>query len=174
MNDAAVKKIMDEIQKNKEELKNAIKASETRLLLTHENLKTKVHDLEKENFSLRNKVEFLEKGSKENNIVIFGIDLDEEVSVEHVLQELNNRLEIDITYKDINNIYRLGKNKECPVETAFISYLTKKNVLQNAKKLKGSGISIVHDPHNKRTRRIQNFEKIPVGKKRERRKELLH
>lgn len=69
LNDADVKQIMDAIQKTKEELKNSIKTSESRLLLTVENYKTRIHDLYKDNFSWRNKVEFLEKGSKETNNV---------------------------------------------------------------------------------------------------------
>lgn len=46
---------------------------------------------------------------------------------------------------DINNLYPLGKAKDCPVKIEFVSYLKKAAIFNNIQKLKGSNISIAND-----------------------------
>ncbi|KAG5880598.1 hypothetical protein JTB14_026569 [Gonioctena quinquepunctata] len=39
----------------------------------------------------------------------------------------------------------MGKNKNCPIKVEFVTQLKKKGILQNTRKLKNTGVSIVHD-----------------------------
>ncbi|KAG5900603.1 hypothetical protein JTB14_017458 [Gonioctena quinquepunctata] len=82
MNDAAVRQILDEIQKSKDELKNTIIA--------------KV-----ENSALKNKLEILERDNKLNNIVIFfGLNkTNEEVQANTIADELKKLLEIELSHQ---------------------------------------------------------------------------
>ncbi|KAG5891365.1 hypothetical protein JTB14_007605 [Gonioctena quinquepunctata] len=83
MNDAAVRQILDEIQKSKGELKNTIFA--------------KV-----ENSALKNKLEILERDNKLINIVIFRHNkTNEEVQANTIADELKELLEIELSDRDI-------------------------------------------------------------------------
>lgn len=65
--------LYNEIVNSKIELKTVIEASEARLLMTVESLNEKIRHLEKENQNLKSKVEILERNSKKNGILVFGL-----------------------------------------------------------------------------------------------------
>ncbi|KAG5875464.1 hypothetical protein JTB14_028839 [Gonioctena quinquepunctata] len=101
LNDSTVTKIIAELNKTKEELKNSIKASEDRLKLSMEELKHKINDLEAENLTLKNKLEVVERKNKSNNLVIFGFDKDPaEISPQIVINELNKPLEVNVDIRE--------------------------------------------------------------------------
>lgn len=138
--------IYEEILKNRTELKNTIDASETRLLLKIEELKSRLNTLEEENLNLKNKIENLETRDKKNNIIVFGINKPEDtLSPQYICQKLNHLLDIDLTELDLNNAYPLGNSENSPIKVEFVRYLKKDTVLQNCHKLKGTNISISHD-----------------------------
>lgn len=140
------KQLYDEIVKNRKELKNSIKASEANVLLKIESLNNKIKILEKENIDLKNKVEILERDSRKNNLIIFGLDINyKEVSVKSICNRLKQLLGIDLSETDINNIYPLGKVDNSPIKLELVSQLRKREILQNCNKLKGSKIFIAHD-----------------------------
>lgn len=144
--DVTNKQILEEIQRNRTELKNVIKESEARLLLIIESLSNKINTLEKENLNLKDKIELLERNQKQNNIVIFGLNKkSDEVTVENICQEIKTRLDINLTEADVNNIYSLGKSENSPVKIELVSLLKKKNILKNCHRLKGSNISVTQD-----------------------------
>ncbi|KAG5891403.1 hypothetical protein JTB14_018460 [Gonioctena quinquepunctata] len=146
LNDSAVTKIIAELNETKEELKNSIKASEDRLKRSIEKLKHKMNDLEAENLTLKNKLEVEERKNKSNILVIFGFEKDPaEISPQIVINELNKLLEVNVDIRDINNIYCLGKNKNCPIKVEFVTQSRKKGILQKTRKLKNTGVSILHD-----------------------------
>lgn len=138
--------LYEEVLKNRNEIRSYIEASEVRLLLKIEELKLRLDSVEKENLTLQNRIEYLERTNKKNNIIIFGlIKDDEKITTTLIIQELNKLLELNLAETDINNLYRLGQFENSPVKVEFISYLKKIQVLKNCSKLKGTNISIVHD-----------------------------
>lgn len=140
------KKILDKIEKSKTELKNIIEASEVRLLLKIEEGNKRITYLEEENRELKAKLEQIERQSKVNNIVIFGLNKPlPEISVEFLCSEIKKLLKVNLLPSDINNFYPLGKTSGVPLKLELVSYLTKKDILKNTKLLKETGIYIAED-----------------------------
>lgn len=148
-----LEQILGELKTNKIELnniradlKNSIKASEDNILLKIEELKHKVDQLEEENAALRERNEFLERNSRRNNIVVFGLGGQSvDLTVDHIRDRLCDLVGIEIQRVDINNFYRLGKNLNSPIKIEFTSYLKKKELISNCKKLKGTEVKILQD-----------------------------
>lgn len=130
----------------KNELKNAIEASEARVLLKLETVNKKVTKLEKENKQLKDKIEILERQHKRNNIIIFGINKPaHEISAEYICHEINSLLEINLVEEDISDVYPLGRTANRPIKVELLSQLKKKSIIRNCNKLKGKNVSIAHD-----------------------------
>lgn len=102
MRDISINKVLVEIKESKEELKNLIIASETRLQLKIEELTSKLLQLEEENTDLKSKVEYLERQSKTKHIVIFGLNKEaNELSVDVVCKEIKNLLDVKVEQSEI-------------------------------------------------------------------------
>ncbi|CAH1115638.1 unnamed protein product [Psylliodes chrysocephalus] len=87
------------------------KLREARILLKIENYNERIKTLEFENIGLKRNIEKLESNSKNNNLVIFGLNLTpEEVSVQNICNKLNTILEINLNRSVISDIYLLGGN----------------------------------------------------------------
>lgn len=97
-----------------------------------------------ENFKkIEEKITNIERANRKNNILIFGIQTDQDNLLKTTLSQINVIFECNLTEKDLNNIYFIGKNNAIVVE--FISFLQKKNIIKQLYKLKGTGISIAND-----------------------------
>lgn len=139
-------RIINEIQLLRNELKNAIEASEVRLQLRIEESKEKVRKLEEENAALKRKVEWMERRQNSANIIVFGLNKRrEEISVEFISHKLESLLEINLPQQEIKDVHCLGSEENCPVKIEFISTFTKKHIFANCKKLAGTGVSIAND-----------------------------
>lgn len=112
------------------------------LIEENKNLKIKIEKLEKE-------IEFMKRGEKNNNIIIFGLE-ERETSTSELLQEvrdnLKNDLKINIEDYEINKIHRIGtktkeNNKTRPVLCSFISNWKKSEIIKNKKYLQKIYIS---------------------------------
>lgn len=144
--DAAVKNIREEISNTRIDIKSCIEASEARLLLKIEQLKSTVSKLEKENNELKGEVEFLKRAQNKKNILIFGLNKKrEEVNAENLCKDLKDLLGAELKVSDFGDVYPLGKSENCPIKIEFISYPKKREVLKNCNKLKGKNISIAND-----------------------------
>ncbi|CAH1106218.1 unnamed protein product [Psylliodes chrysocephalus] len=91
---------------------------------------------------------FLERKIRKNNIIIFGLNINENNIVRETIEKLNQLLELNFSLSDINNIYQLGKHEKAPIIVEFISYLKKIEIFQNVEKLKslkGANISLSND-----------------------------
>lgn len=87
----------------------------------------------------------LERSKRKNNIIIFGSQINDNL-LDETLNLINSKLDLNVTISQINNIYQIGKQPEKKgIVIEFISFLTKKLVFQNVKKLKGTGIAIAND-----------------------------
>ncbi|KAK9881889.1 hypothetical protein WA026_018085 [Henosepilachna vigintioctopunctata] len=110
-------KLYREIVESRNDLKGAIEASETTLLLKLESLNQKTQKLERENKILKEKIEALEKQNIKNNLVIFGLpNKHDEVTAQSVVQEINRLLQIELSESDINDVYSLGKGINKPIK----------------------------------------------------------
>lgn len=144
--DAAVKNIREEISKTGSEIKNCIEASEARLLLRIEQLKSTVTKLETENVELKGEVEFLKRAQNKKNILIFGLKKKrEEVTAGNLCKDLRDLLGVELKDSDFGDIHPLGKSENCPIKIEFNSNPKKREVLKNCNKLKGKNISIAND-----------------------------
>lgn len=158
MSDITIKQLMEEIIKNRSEIKSSIEASEARLLLNFEELKNRVLHLEKENQDLKEEIEELKKSGKKNNVIIFGLTKKSETpTCDIICQKINSSFSTSLTHGDINDFYFLGNNDTSPLKVEFKTFLIKKEVLQKRQHLKGTNISIVHD----QTQKQREESKLP-------------
>lgn len=146
MTEDNIKQLLDEIIRNRNEIKSSIEASESKLLLKIEGIINRLNKLEKENFMLKEEIETLKGDNKKNNIVIFGIKHQgTRLTTEFITEELNNLLDIDLKETDINDLYTLGNTEDSPIKIELTTHLKKKLIFQNCRKLKDTSIFINHD-----------------------------
>lgn len=97
---------------------------------------------------LKKRCLYLERRIRKNNIVIFGLTVDGSEIVEQTISKLNELFGLNVTTKDINNIYKIGKSSNPPIVVEFVSFLLKKQVFHDTDKLKalrGTNISVAND-----------------------------
>lgn len=142
----SINELLLEIKKNRIEIKNAIEATETRLLLKIEDLRNKNVELERENHNLKKEIELIKRNEKKNAIIIFGLENKKEhLEIEKVCDILQSLVDIKIIPSEINNFYTLGKTESSPLKIDFVSYWKKSLILRNCYKLKNKNISISSD-----------------------------
>lgn len=134
------------ITNSKQELQTAIK----QLSATIDNLHKTVTDLRGQNCNLERRLEGLERQSRKNNIIVFGLENTNHRNTElanWIISKLESLLEVTVSLQEINNVYYIGKHDSPnrPVIVQFSSYLTKIKIFKNLFKLKGKNISISHD-----------------------------
>lgn len=103
----------------------------------NKNLKAKVEQLGK-------KMEYLKRGERNNNIIVFGLEEKEAYSyelIQKLKENLQNDLNMNLEDYEINKIYRIGnKNKDSskprPVLCSFINNWKKTEIIRNKKNLK--------------------------------------
>ncbi|CAG9784653.1 unnamed protein product [Diatraea saccharalis] len=109
------------------------------LVEENRNLRTKVEKLE-------NELEYLKRGQRENNIIIFGLE-EIETSKLDLIQKLKEHfkedLEINLENFEVNKIHRLGHkkpedNKSRPILCSFVNNWKKNEIIKNKKNLKKS------------------------------------
>ena len=88
-----------------------------------------------------------EQYSKRNCLLIHGIEEDKnEVTDDVVVSMLHDKLELEISKKDIDRSRKIGKpspRKKGPIIAEFVRYNDRHKAYSNRKKLKDSGISII-------------------------------
>ncbi|KAG5898232.1 hypothetical protein JTB14_005608 [Gonioctena quinquepunctata] len=116
----AVRVLREVIIKNRKEIKSAIDASESKLLLKIEEINHRVNNLEIEYTILNNKIEALEITTKKDNIIIFGLEDSEEVSPTTVCKYIKKLLDVDVHISDLNNLYKLRTQGRNPGRIHFV------------------------------------------------------
>lgn len=139
--------ILQEIKNSKTELRSAIVASESRLLLKLEEANRRILQLEGENKILNKRLQYFERQSRANNIVIRGLTLPDTVEIpDFVISELERLLGIKLSLTDLNDAFVIGRRSpQSLIKVEFISKLKRSEVLKNSSKLKGSNIYINPD-----------------------------
>lgn len=111
-----------------------------------EEFKKRESEWEKKYQELKDKYNKLEKDSRKNNLIVFGVEAPKENLNRFIVEFLTKHLDIPITTHDVNDVYTIGKqsNKK-PVIIKLTTYLMKQQILKNAKKLKGTNIVITEE-----------------------------
>lgn len=140
------KVLLEEIVRNRNEIKNYIDALEARQQVKIVELKKKIEHLEIENATLKKEVEASKRQEKKNSIVIYGLLKNTQpLTCIDLCTQLNSLLNIKLREEEISNYYFLGKANNSPLKIDFTRYLSKKLVIDNRKYLKGQNVSIVDD-----------------------------
>ncbi|CAH2083737.1 unnamed protein product [Euphydryas editha] len=108
-----------------------------------------IEQLKSENKFLKEKISSLEKNSRTNNLIIYGLKENERSSselVEILKDKIKSDLNILLDNRDINIARRIGKinnnnGKERPVLVSFVNNWQKLDISKNRKKLKNINIS---------------------------------
>lgn len=98
-----------------------------------------------------------ERYKRKNNLVIFGLPVNDADIVTTTITALKQHTGVDLEERDINNIYFVGKKNESKaILVQFVTFLKKLSLLKNATKLKGTGISMSEDlcPEDRERHRI--------------------
>lgn len=111
------------------------------LMEENQNLKTKITQLEQ-------KVTYLEKDKRKNNLILFGVEENgkrEAELVDHI-KEIIEEAEIHLDSHEIKNIYRIGaqSNKNRPI-VITLSTIWKKHLILKSKSKLPTGIYIKED-----------------------------
>ena len=131
--------IRQEIHLKFDEVSNKIGAQEDKLkVLERQHKKLDLRSLEHE------------RRIRKNNILIFGLktQLEHESILASVLKLLKDKLDVELSESDINNIYSISNNnpnKPPSIKVEFISFLKKLTVIKNCYKLKNTNIFIAQD-----------------------------
>lgn len=128
----------------REELKKQINDLKADVISTTNNLEKKIIELEAENKTLKQNVIHLERRVRKNNLIIFGISVEEPNLTTSVLKIFND-IGVTIEVGDLNDVYRITTTNSNPVVVEFISYQQKLLVLKNVHKLKGKNIFVAKD-----------------------------
>lgn len=152
---------LDEIIGYLKELNSKVETTEARLvkqineIMQHTGQEMK--KIREENKYLLEKIEDQEKRiieledlKRKNNVVIFGMNEDEQNELElekNVKALITDDLNLDITNVDINNVFRMGKKQEQPrpIMLACTTWRLKKEIMKNKKNMKNRKIIIKED-----------------------------
>lgn len=115
-------------------------------MLKLEELNSKIKTLETENTQLKATIEKIDKAQRKKNLVVFGLNSKESTKpIDFTCKTLKQLLGIEISCHDISDAYWLGTPSHKILKIELISYQSKKLILQNANKLKGTKIVIAQD-----------------------------
>lgn len=152
-----------------EEIKTEFKQRTNELALEiqkkSEHYEERIRKLEQENNTLQKTVIELQRKTRKNNIIIFGLQINSANNgttlANAVIEELAKLLEINISISDISNIYKIGTEitEKSPIIVEFISYFKKLDVLKNTWKLKGKNITINEDQCKEDVNTRKNLQK---------------
>lgn len=134
-----IKEIKDDMRKMRSEIQE-YKEEVHRLRKDNENLKNECKSIKEENLKIKNelqemenRIEMIEKVSKENNIIVTGLEIDQydtEALTEKMGDVFKDHLQVEV---NIKKAFKLGK-KTCLIE--LNNSEDKKAVMQNKYKLK--------------------------------------
>lgn len=135
-----------ENEKSTLDIKKHIREENTKLMSLLSEHKEKISELESKCEKLEKRILDIERRSRKNNIIIFGIAIDNQKKIASaVLDRLNQLLEIDISERELNDIFPLKNNNNPPIKIEFSSHVIKDLIFRNAFKLKGTNVTILHD-----------------------------
>lgn len=110
--------------------------------ITHD-IKPDLEDINRRLYGQKQRIErledrclFLERKVRKNNVVIFGLAVDNSELAVNTLKQINQLLDLIFSINDINNVYKIGKSDNSPIVVEFLSYHRKIEIFKNKEKLK--------------------------------------
>ena len=106
-----------------------------------------IENLEAENTSLKAKCDDLEQYSRRSNLRIHGVPVSSSSTEESVIQIIHEKLNIQLEPEAIDSCHPVGQARDGKqsIIIKFVSYRSKRRVMQQRGKLKGTDIRIVED-----------------------------
>lgn len=138
-------KILKALKEQTDEIKSDIQHINSQISNEAALTRAKISTIESYQNKLKDNIIHLERVARKNNIIIFGLEITEQNLVSAVIKKLNELMDINLCETDINDIYKLNKNKISPIKVEFVSFLKKKLIFGSVKKLKGKNIYINND-----------------------------
>ena len=127
-----------------------------------------INGLQNEVSSLKERTDLLEKKSGDseqyscrNCLLVHGVEEQEQENTDNiVLNVIKENLDIKLLVKDLDRSHRIGKSnsksKRRPVIVKFISYNKRREIFNNKKRLKSTGVSITESLTAGRMRQLKN------------------
>ncbi|KAG5887110.1 hypothetical protein JTB14_000743 [Gonioctena quinquepunctata] len=134
-----LKGVNENLSKRIEVLEATTRSLTTVLQEEVETIRNKVEILEKENISLKNQLSKFEKQQKLNNLVIYGIEENQNENQEILINKFSELATTKLGKK-------AGHNR--PILISLSSQIRRQEILRNARKLKGTKIVITEDLTN--------------------------
>lgn len=84
-----------------------------------------------------------------------------------VINELNDRLEINLTDYDVDEVFQMGKTPKAPIKVKFVNLKTKNLIFKRKKDhLRGSNVSIIEDMPKELRKHLSEQRKAKDANKR--------
>ena len=119
-----------------------------------------LNSLENENRELKRRLYSVEKIIKRKNLLVYGLpEVNNENTVQIVLEVVKNKLEINLKSTEISDCFRIGKKtdkRDRQILLTLISNLKRSELLTEKRKLKGTSIYINEDltPEDSERRKV--------------------
>ena len=102
-----------------------------------------------------------EQYSRRNCLLVHGVEEQEQENTDNiVLNVIKEHLDIELSVKDLDRSHRIGesnsKSKRRPIIVKSITYNDRREIFNNKKRLKGTGVSITESLTAERMRQLEN------------------
>ena len=109
-----IEAIKAESRSTKQEIKEEIKSENARILDILEQQNEKIKELETKYNHLEQKYLTLERQTRKNNVVIFGLQVNEQDNLlQLVIQKFEELLQVKLSELDLNNVYQIKNEQTC-------------------------------------------------------------
>lgn len=141
-----VETIKTEGQQIRRELKKDLQFENKKIIEKIDTCCKNIKEIEEKLNQLESKCKYFDRKLRKNNILIFGLEISDNVElINVVLEKIRELTDIEITAKEINNLYTVPLGNKRAVKIEFVSYLKKNLLLKQGYKLKGTNISFAQD-----------------------------
>ena len=131
------------------ELKEYIEKENEKVLNKLDEEKRKIAALQGECQSLQNRQLRFKRLHRRNNILVFGLERDENQELfPFLISFFQSKLDVTLTTFNVNNAYCLkstDNKKTTPIKMEFVNYWKNDLIFKQCKKLKGTNIFIAED-----------------------------
>lgn len=136
-------------------------------------LTREIQELRLENETLKEKIYYLEKHKRVNNIILYGLH-ESENSIKTLIQLVKKKFKDDLNIlvedRDINTIYRIGKRdkqkeKGRPILISFVNNWKKSEIMKNKNKLNNNVYASEDYPKDVLNRRRELLPKLEEERK---------
>ncbi len=139
-------KLKEELKDDQQNFKSELQEQNNQVLIKIDNYTKNFSGLSEKCGKLEVRCTELERLSRKNNIIVFGLQVTGTSDVLHFLKsKLKELLHIELQDIDVNNIYILKAKKGTPIKVEFTTYLKKSEVIKSAFKLTGKNVYIAQD-----------------------------